>query len=76
MCAFLSNQTEVVCLTDPLHDESLLNVSLPVVISWNNTEVPDKETGFSFTYGPDPVITDITPNKTIVGWVNSNFAHI
>ena len=57
---------EVICLTEPLPDLSMLNVPQIVTISWTSDGMDDFKTDLAFTYKPDPVIDNIHPNITIV----------
>ena len=55
----------MVCQVQSRPEVASVNTQQRVAISWSDPAVPDQETGFYFTYKPDPVVADIHPTVTI-----------
>ncbi len=47
-------------------NDILLEKALNIKVTWTQQNRPPEDTGFQFTYKPNPKITEITPNKTII----------
>ena len=62
---YFRNNELIVCQTEPLVDNFYLYKPQRVVVSWIDPGIPDEDTGFSFTYRPNPVIHSVTPTVTI-----------
>ena len=60
------------CQAKPLTDDVKLENPQPVKISWVDEGIPDKDTGFTFTYKPDPVIDNARPDVTITRYVTES----
>ena len=52
-------------MTQALTDEFPLNTEQPVKIVWSEANMPDEVTRFTFTYKPDPRVSNIHPRVTI-----------
>ena len=65
---YFSEDDKVVCETPSLSNEEILNEPQAVKVSWLNTEIPDEDTRYNFTYKADPEIKHIEPKLTIIGY--------
>ena len=63
----------MVCLAQPLDDDQLMNDPQSVVVTWA-TGVRD--TGFTFTYKPNPEIRGIQQTVTTLRCLMLNYFHI
>ena len=56
----------MVCQVQSRPEGVPVNIRQRVAISWSDPALSDQETGFYFTYKPDPVLADIHPTVTIL----------
>ena len=57
------DENEIVCQTI---NSSVVDKPQRVNISWENEDIEDRITEYTFTYKPDPAISNIYPNVTVV----------
>ena len=55
----------MICQIQEKPEGSSVNIQQPVTISWEDPAVPDQDTGWNFTYKPDPILDAIHPNVTV-----------
>ena len=55
----------MVCRVEPKLEDVSVDTEQSVILKWDDPDLDDLDTGFSFTYKPDPTIQDIHPNITI-----------
>ena len=55
----------MVCQVEPKPQDVSVDTEQPVILKWNDPDLDNLDTGFSFTYKTDPDIQDIHPNVTI-----------
>ena len=63
---FCRDTTRTVCVMQPLAHEFPLGTDQKVKIVFLDANMPDEETGFTFTYKPDPLVKSIHPEVTIL----------
>ncbi len=61
----VSTDYKVVCQTSAGTLNNLEQVS-NIMVSWIYSNLPDRDTGFDFTYKPDPLIESIHPQLTVL----------
>ena len=64
-CYIHREEDKVVCQVQSKPEWVSLNIQQAVTISWDDTVIPDQETGQYFTYKPDPIINEIHPRVAI-----------
>ena len=63
---FFRDTTRAVCVTQLLAHEFPLDTDQQVGIVFLDANLPDEDTGFTFTYKPDPLVKSIHPEVTIL----------
>ena len=69
------NDTRMVCQVEPKPEDVPVEKEQSVTLKWDDPDAEDLDTGFSFTYKPDPDVNNINPNVTIPRYNIINFYH-
>ncbi len=71
----IRHDNKVVCITQSTNRDSILNQPLHVTLAWIEVATQTDFQQFTFTYKPDPEISDVELKTTIVRYLSGPLSH-